>query len=77
MRFFWVDGRLGWPLVIWIVFGTTSVLVLDYVWRTVIISADTLIIYAAVVDASLAIMLAALLRFGQGRLSKCLTAKLR
>ena len=70
MRFCWVDGRLGWPLVILIVFVTASVLVLDYVWRTVIIPADKLIMYAAAVEVTLAILLVTLCSFVQRRLAK-------
>ena len=52
--FFWIHGRLGWPLVISIAFVTMSALVLDYVWRRVVMPADTLLLYAAVVDVALA-----------------------
>jgi hypothetical protein len=47
-RFFWVDGRLSWPLVALIGFLTIWLLVLDYVWRVVTVQFETLLIFAVV-----------------------------
>lgn len=47
-RFFWVDGRLSWPLVAVIGFLTLWLLVLDYVWRVVTVQFETLLIYAVI-----------------------------
>jgi hypothetical protein len=57
LRFFWVDGRLGWPPVIAVVFVTVSALVLDYVWRMFVIPSDRLIMYAVIIEVMLAIAL--------------------
>ena len=70
MRFCWVNGRLGWPLVISIVFVTLSALVLDYVWRTVIIPADKLFIYAAAIELTVMVLLVALWTFVRPRFAK-------
>ena len=69
-RFCWINGRLGWPLVISIVFVTLSALVLDYVWRTVVIPADKLFIYAAAIELTVIVLLAALWTFFQPRPAK-------
>jgi hypothetical protein len=70
MRFCWVDGRLAWPLVVLIVFGTASALVLDYVWRTVVIPADKLLMYASAIEVISVVLLVSLCSFVQRRLAK-------
>lgn len=56
-RHFWVEGRLSWPFVASVVFATVSLMGLDLVWRIVTIQFDTLLIYAIIVDALVAVLL--------------------
>ena len=57
MRLFWVDGRLSWPLVIALAYLSVSLIVADYVWRHVMMSFDTLLLYMIATDAVTAILL--------------------
>jgi hypothetical protein len=47
-RLFWVNGRLSWPLVVAIAYVSASAVILDYVWRVVVIQFDTLLLSAIV-----------------------------
>ena len=61
-QLFWVNGRLSWPFVIASVYLSLSLIVLDYVWRVVSISFDTLLIYATIADLAIAITLKVIYR---------------
>jgi hypothetical protein len=47
-RLFWVNGRLSWPFVIAVAYVSVSAVILDYVWRVVVIQFDTLLLSAIV-----------------------------
>ena len=57
MRLLWRNGRLSWPLLIAVGYLTLSFLILDFVWRRFVMPFDTLLIYAALGDAAVAIIL--------------------
>jgi hypothetical protein len=57
MRLFWVDGRLSWLLVIFVVFLTLSLLILDFVWRSFDIAFETLLIYSVICEGAAVILL--------------------
>jgi hypothetical protein len=61
-RALWTEGRLSWGVVAVVVFMTVSVLAFDLAWRFVTIQFDTLLIYAIVVDAAVAVALALVIR---------------
>lgn len=63
MRLFWVDGRFGWPAIAALVFVTISALVLDLVWRFVVIPFDTLAIYAAAANVIAILLLIAVCKY--------------
>ena len=54
-RLLWVNGRLPWLLVASVVYLTVSALIVDYVWRVLVIQFDTLLLSAVVIDAAVAI----------------------
>ena len=56
-RFFWINGRLSWPLVISILYVTAALIIFDYVWRVAVIPFNALMIYALVTIVALAILL--------------------
>jgi hypothetical protein len=66
-RLIWVDERLSWPFVIAVAYLSASLLILDYIWRIVVIPFDTLLIYATVADLGIATALIALYRALRGR----------
>ena len=37
MRLFWLEGRLSWPFVICVGYLTLSFLIVDFVWRRLVI----------------------------------------
>lgn len=51
MRYLWVNGRFGWPVITAVVFATLSALILDFVWRVVTIPINRLMTYAFVIGA--------------------------
>jgi len=56
-RLFWIDGRFSWWFIAVVAYVTVSLLALDYAWRVVSMSTDTLIVYAILIDGALAILL--------------------
>ena len=46
----WIDGRFSWPFVAGIVFATASLLCADFVWRTVVLPFDTLLVSVALAE---------------------------
>jgi hypothetical protein len=56
-RFVWVDGRLAWPLVGGLLFIAQSLLVVDYIWRLLVLPFHRFVIYAISVDALTALVL--------------------
>jgi len=44
-RWIWNNNRFGWPIIAAIVFATISLLIADFVWRTVILPFDALLVY--------------------------------
>jgi hypothetical protein len=44
---FWIDGRLRWPLVVGVAYVSASILIVDFVWRTLTVSAEALFICTA------------------------------
>ena len=56
-RLFWVEGRLSWPLVIVLAYLSISLIVADYVWRHVMMSFDTLLLYMIATDTVTAVLL--------------------
>jgi len=57
MRLFWSDGRLSWPLVIAVVLPSLSLVVLDFVWRIVVMPVELLLTYAVAIEAAIALLL--------------------
>jgi amino acid transporter len=55
-RLFWVNGRLPWPLVVAIAYVSVSAVILDYVWRVVVIQFDTLLLLAVAAEVAGAIL---------------------
>lgn len=55
-RLFWAEDRLSWPFVIAVGLLTLSFLILDFVWRTFVMPFETLLIYAAIGNAAVAII---------------------
>ena len=53
-RWVWNNGRFGWPIIAAIVFATISLLIADFVWRTVILPFDMLLVYLLIGDAAAA-----------------------
>ena len=51
-RLFWVNGRLSWPLVVAIAYVSVSAVILDYVWRVVVIQFDTLLLLAVAAEVA-------------------------
>jgi amino acid transporter len=47
-RWFWVNGRFGWPLIIALLFVTVSAVVFDFVHRVVVVPFTALVLYAVV-----------------------------
>jgi hypothetical protein len=66
-RWVWMNGRLSWPFVIALVYLSVSLLLLDYIWRVIVIPFDTLLIYATVAVLGIATTLIALYRALRGR----------
>lgn len=56
-RLIWTDGRLSWPLVSGIVFSSSSLVALDFVWRIVVLPIEDLLIYAILIDGTAAMLL--------------------
>ena len=56
-RLIWIDGRLSWPLVIAVVFPSLSLIVVDFVWRVVVLPIEWLLLYAFLVDGAAAALL--------------------
>lgn len=46
MRFFWVEERLAWPLVVAISYASIWLIAVDYLWRVLTIQFDTLLLYS-------------------------------
>jgi hypothetical protein len=57
MRLFWLEGRLSWPFVIGVGYLTLSFLIVDFAWRRFVMPFETLLIYAVIGDAAVAIIL--------------------
>lgn len=57
MRLFWLEGRLSWLFVICVGYLTLSFLIVDFVWRRFVMPFETLLIYAVIGDAAVAIIL--------------------
>jgi hypothetical protein len=42
-RWFWNDDRLGWPLVVFVLYVSGFVLISDFCWRTLTLSFESLV----------------------------------
>ncbi len=56
-RLLWIDGRLPWPLVVSVVFLSSSLVVVDFVWRVVVLPIEKLLLYAVLVDGAVTVLL--------------------
>ena len=56
-RLFWVDGRLSWPLVVTVGFLTLSAVIIDFVWRSLVVPFETLLIYSVICEGVAVILL--------------------
>ena len=60
-RLLWVDGRLSWPLVIVVAYISASVIIVDFVWRIVVLPFDTLLLCVVTIGGSLFVLLGLLM----------------
>ena len=57
MRLLWVNGRLGWPFVIAMIFITVTVVMMDFAWRIALIPFASLAAYTVIADLAAAALL--------------------
>lgn len=69
MNWIWAEGRLRWPLVALIVYGTVSVVIFDYVWRIVIMPFVTLLAAGLAAYVAGLVILLLLVRLANARRS--------
>ena len=53
IRLFWVDGRFSWAFVVIVAYLSAALIVIDYLWRVVVVEFDTFLLYALSVTVSL------------------------
>ena len=53
IRLFWVDGRFSWTFVAIVAYLSAVLILMDYLWRVVVVEFDTFLLYTLVVAASL------------------------
>ena len=63
IRLFWVDGRFSWTVVVIIAYLSTALLVVDYVWRVVVVEFDTFLLYALTTALSLFVLIIVLMQY--------------
>jgi hypothetical protein len=60
-RLLWVHGRFSWPLVVVVAYLSASFVILDYVWRVVVMPFDTLLLYAVIIWGVFFVLIVALM----------------
>jgi hypothetical protein len=60
IRLFWVDGRFSWALVVIVAYLSVVLLVVDYVWRVVVVEFDAFLLYALTIALSLFVLIVVL-----------------
>jgi len=60
MRFVWFQERLAWPFVVFVVYVTLSLLIVDFVWRRFVMPFETLLISAVIGDVVVGVILVAM-----------------
>ncbi len=63
MRWFWIEGRFSWPFVAAIVFLSLVLVVADFVWRVLVVPAETLVALAVVACVAMALLFVVVMRF--------------
>ncbi len=56
-RLLWVNGRLGWPLVVAVAYVSLSVVAVDYSWRVLEMPFAQLAAFSAALDLAVAALL--------------------
>jgi len=63
MRWFWIEGRFSWPFVAAIVFLSLVLVVADFIWRVLVVPAETLVALAVVACVAAALLFVVVMRF--------------
>lgn len=63
MRWFWIEGRFSWPFVAAIVFLSLVLVVADFIWRVLVVPAETLVALAGVACVAAVLLLVVVMRF--------------
>lgn len=63
MRWFWIEGRFSWPFVAAIVFLSLVLVVADFIWRVLVVPAETLVALAVVTCVAAALLFVVVMRF--------------
>jgi hypothetical protein len=53
----WRDGRFAWPLVVFVVYMTLSLVIVDFVWRRFVMPFETLLIFSVLADGAVGVVL--------------------
>lgn len=63
MRWFWIEGRFSWPFVAAIVFLSLVLVVADFIWRVLVVPAETLVALAGVACVAAVLLFVVVMRF--------------
>ena len=58
-RWFWVDGRLAWPLVFGMAYLAASLVIADYFWRITVMPFESFALYGLAIAGATAILVIA------------------
>lgn len=63
MRWFWMERRFSWPFVAAIVFLSLVLVVADFIWRVLVVPAETLVALAGVACVAAVLLFVVVMRF--------------
>ena len=63
MRWFWIEERFSWPFVAAIVFLSLVLVVADFIWRVLVVPAETLVALAGVACVAAVLLFVVVMRF--------------